>query len=166
MTSTPQYVDYSIPPSPNFPPVPCVSRASSASSLNSLYNSDGERLPPSSYDYENNNDEVAEQTYYSMSKSASQVFTEDDLVKAFNERNESSSTRSTNGTRLVHDVSDPQSPWKRSIRLRYSDVNMRDSNAMALQEASNMLSQDMSNYVCIPSPSLFGFAKLIVVGKL
>ena len=145
MTSTPQYGDYSIPSSPIFPPVPCVSRASSISSLNSLYDSDGERPQ---YSQDENNDDIPrtpEQTYYSMSKPSNQHFTEDDLIKAFQDRNDLS--RSCQGTRLVHDSSDPQSPWKRSIRLRYSDVNMRDSNTMALQEASDLLSQDMSSYV-------------------
>ena len=146
MTSTPQYVDYSIPSSPIFPPVPCVSRASSSSSLNSLYLSDR-----NSYSQEQNNDDVPrtpEQTYYTMSKpSGQQHFTEDDLAKAFQDRTDVS-PRSSQNPRLVHDSSDPQSPWKRSIRLRYSDVNMRDSNAMALQEASDLLSKDMSSYVC------------------
>jgi hypothetical protein len=146
MTSTPQCLDYSIPPSPLFPPVPCVSRAS-VSSLNSLYESDGERSSPYTK-YEINDDvpRTPEQTYYSMSKYSGQYFTEDDLAKAFQDRTDLSPP-SSNANRLVHDASDPQSPWKRSIRLRYSDVNMRDSNARALQEASDLVSQDMSNYV-------------------
>jgi hypothetical protein len=146
MTSTPQYGDYSIPSSPIFPPVPCVSRASSISTLNSLYDSDGERLQ---YRQDANNDDIPrtpEQTYSSMSKPSNTHFTEDDLIKAFQDRNDLS--RSCQGSRLVHDSSDPQSPWRRSIRLRYSDVNMRDSNSMALQEASDLLSQDISSYVC------------------
>lgn len=48
---------------------------------------------------------------------------------------------------MVHDSTDSQSPWRRSIRLRYSDMNMRDSSSVALQEASELLSQDMSSYV-------------------
>lgn len=142
MTSTPQYLDYSIPSSPIFPPVPCVSRASSSSSLNSLYLSDGQ-----SYTQESNNDYIPRTPEQTMTKPSSQTFTEDDLVKAFQDRSEVS-PRSCGGNRLVHDSSDSQSPWKRSIRLRYSDMNMRDSNTMALQEASELLSQDMSSYVC------------------
>lgn len=146
MTSTPQYLDYSIPSSPIFPPVPCVSRASSSSSLNSLYLSNGD-----TYAQEANNDDVPrtpEQKHDSMSKSSGHHFTEDDLAKAFQDRTDISPRGSSHGTRLVHDSSDPQSPWKRSIKLRYSDVNMRDSNAISLQEASDLLSKDMSSYVC------------------
>lgn len=145
MTSTPQYADYSIPSSPIFPPVPCVSRASSISTLNSLYDSDGERLQ---YCQDANNDDIPrtpEQTYCSMPKPSNQHFTEDDLIKAFQDRIEFS--RSCQGTRMVHDSTDSQSPWRRSIRLRYSDMNMRDSSSVALQEASELLSQDMSSYV-------------------
>ena len=82
-----------------------------------------------------------------MSRANNQHFTDDDLAKAFQDR-ATISPRSSPGTRLVHDVNDPQSPWKRSIRLRYSDVNMRDSNALALQAASDLLSRDMASYVC------------------
>jgi len=150
MTSTPQYFDYSIPPSPIFPPVPRVSPASSISSLNSLYESDGERLPPSfQYTQYEESLQNSEQAFYSMSKPNNPHFTDDDLAKAFRDRAEMSS-RSVGTGRLAHDVSDPQSPWKRSIRLRYSDVNMRDSNAVALQEASDLVSQDMSSYVRFP----------------
>lgn len=144
MTSTPQYSDYSIPSSPIFPPVPCVSRASSLSSLNSLYDSDGDRLQ---YSQNDNTDEIPrtpEQTYYSMSKSSGQYFTEDELAKAFQDRNDMCRP---SGSRLVHDASAPQSPWKRSIKLRYSDLNMRDSGTVALKEASDLLSQDISSYV-------------------
>jgi hypothetical protein len=153
MTCTPQYSDYSIPPSPIIPPVPCVSRASSSSSLNSLYELDGEKATQGSfrythYDYPNENPRTPPQTYLPMSKTHSQLlFTDDDLEKAFQDRHVMSPP-SQSGNRLAHDVSDPHSPWKRSIRLRYSDVNMRDSNSIALQEASNLLSQDMSSYVC------------------
>jgi len=150
MTSTPQYFDYSIPPSPILPPVPCVSRASSTSSLNSLYQLDGAKLIAlpeyATFDYEEGSPRTPEQTYYSMSSSAYHAFTEDDLAKAFQERTDVSLSSSP-GNRLAHDMSDPQSPWKRSIRLRYSDLNMRDSNALALQEASDLLSKDMSTYV-------------------
>jgi hypothetical protein len=79
-------------------------------------------------------------------------FTDDELARAFQDRVQEksyvSAGSSPNG-RLAHDVSDPQSPWKRSIRLRYSDVNMRDTNTntLALQEASELLSRDMSSYV-------------------
>jgi len=81
-----------------------------------------------------------------MAKANGQHFSEDDLAKAFGDR-ATISPRGSPGSRLVHDVNDPQSPWKRSIRLRYSDVNMRDSNAIALQEASDLLSRDMASYV-------------------
>lgn len=87
-----------------------------------------------------------DEEYLDMSKAHGQQFTDDDLAKAFRDR-ATISPRSSPGTRLVHDVNDPQSPWKRSIRLRYSDVNMRDSNALALQEASDLLSRDMASYV-------------------
>jgi hypothetical protein len=136
MTSTPQYLDYSIPPSPIIPPVPVVSPASSISSLNSLYQLDEQRLQPT-YQYTDS------KSYFNMSNKG---FTQDDLSKAFEDRLDIS-PRSSPGTRLLHDISDPQSPWKQSIRLRYSDVNMRDSNKLALQEASDLLSQDMSSYV-------------------
>jgi hypothetical protein len=81
-----------------------------------------------------------------MTKRSSIGFTEDELAKAFQDRADITAGSSP-GTRLAHDVSDPSSPWKRSIRLRYSDVNMRDSNSLALQEASQLLSTDMSSYV-------------------
>jgi hypothetical protein len=152
MSSTPQYFDYSIPPSPIFPPVPCVSRASSQSSLNSLYELDGGRLePPFQYaQYKYTTSENPQTPDEAMGNGVKYHFTEDDLAKAFQELNEPSapSSRSSPGQRLLHDVNDPQSPWKRSIRVRYSEVNMRESNNMALQEASELLSQDMSCYVC------------------
>ena len=153
MTCTPQHFDYSIPPSPIIPPVPCVSRASSSSSLNSLYELDGEKVMQGSfryshYEYPNENPRTPPQTYLSMAKTSGQpLFTVDDIEKAFQDRHDMLPP-SHSGNRLAHDVSDPQSPWKRSIRLRYSDVNMRDSSTVALQEASNLLSQDMSSYVC------------------
>ena len=153
MSSTPQYLDYSIPPSPLFPPVPCVSRASSASSLNSLYELDGGRLEPSfqhaEYRFTADSPRTPDEE---MSNQTGQHFTEEDFAKAFQELKESStpSSRSSPGQRLIHDVNDPQSPWKRSIRLRYSDVNMRESNnSLALQEASDLLSRDMSSYVSL-----------------
>lgn len=149
MCSTPQYLDYSIPPSPLFPPVPCVSRASSESSLNSLYDLDGRRLEHSVQyaQYKYTTDSPDEE----MSNPPKQQFTEEELEKAFQDLKEPStpSSRSSPGQRLIHDVNDPQSPWKRSIRLRYSEVNMRESNSLALQEASDLLSRDMSSYVCL-----------------
>jgi len=151
MCSTPQYLDYSIPPSPLFPPVPCVSRASSESSLNSLYDLDGRRLEHSlqyaQYNYTTDSPRSPDEE---MSNPPRQQFTEEELEKAFQDLKEPStpSSRSSPGQRLIHDVNDPQSPWKRSIRLRYSEVNMRESNTLALQEASDLLSRDMSSYVC------------------
>jgi hypothetical protein len=147
MTATPTHYDYSIPPSPILPPVPCVSRASSSSSLSSLYDLHSSRLPSFQYGYSDDegSPRTPEETFFSMSKS-SLGFTEDELVKAFQDRADVL-TASSPGGRLAHDVSDPQSPWKRSIRLRYSDVNMRDSNTLALHEASQLLSKDMSSYV-------------------
>jgi hypothetical protein len=149
MTSTPQRFDYSIPPSPLFPPVPRVSPASSTSSLNSLYELDGQRLQTSLYDsYDDSSRE--RQLYYTMSKEIR--FTDEELARAFQDRIHDQSYVSAGSSpsgRLAHDVSDPQSPWKRSIRLKYSDVNMRDtnSNTLALQEASELLSRDMASYV-------------------
>src|ERR1700721_2291829 len=113
MSSTPQYFDYSIPPSPAFPPVPRVSPASSISSLNSLYEQDGERLQASSYQYSKSSiyeyadsARSAEQAYFSMSKANNgPLFTEDDLAKAFQDRTNVSSRSSPN--RLAHDISDP-----------------------------------------------------------
>jgi len=149
MSYTPQYAsDYSIPPSPLFPPVPCVSRAS-IESLNSLYESDAAR---SSDNESPPRTPTSSQNYYAVSKSR-QLFSEEDLFKAFEDRNDPSATlsnmspRSNGGTKLAHDASDPQSPWKRSIRLRYSDVNMREANSAELHDASVLLSKDMSSYV-------------------
>lgn len=86
-------------------------------------------------------------------KSSGTLFTDDDLAKAFQDRINVSPRSSPNrGTMAVHDVSDPSSPWKRSIRVKYSDVNMRDSNSMALQEASDLLARDMASYVLPPNP--------------
>jgi len=152
MTSAPQYFEYSVPPSPAFPPVPRVSPASSVSSLHSLYESDGRYLHPHFkytetpfYEYIVSS-RSRDEEYLDMSKANGQQFTDDDLAKAFRDR-ATISPRGSPGSRLVHDIHDPQSPWKRSIRLRYSDVNMRDSNALALQEASDLLSRDMASYV-------------------
>src|ERR1700724_2587943 len=151
MTSTPLYFEYSVPPSPLFPPVPRVSPVSSISSLHSLYETDGQYLHPHPsfkfndapfYEYIVSS-RSRDEEYLDMSRSNNQHFTDDDLAKAFQDR-ATISPRSSPGTRLVHDVNDPQSPWKRSIRLRYSDVNMRDSNALALQAASDLLSRDMA----------------------
>jgi len=149
MAYTPQYAsDYSIPPSPLFPPVPCVSRAS-VESLNSLYESDAAR---SSDNESGPRTPTSAQGYYAMSKSH-ELFSEEDLFKAFEDRSYLSSTssnmspRSPGGTKLAHDASDPQSPWKRSIRLKYSEVNMREANSAELREASVLLSKDMSSYV-------------------
>jgi len=155
MTSTPQYFDYSIPPSPVFPPVPRVSPVSSTSSLRSLYELDGQRLwasfqyPETSFHEYDGRTESPHETSLNMSKNSGGHFTADDLAKAFKGRSPSESPRSPSPTRpgLAHDVSDTSSPWKRSIRLRYSDINMRDSNASALQEASNLLARDMASYV-------------------
>ena len=79
------------------------------------------------------------------------LFTDDDLAKAFQDRIHVSPARSSpnRSPMAVHDVSDPNSPWKRSIRVKYSDVNMRDSNSMALQEASDLLARDMASYVSL-----------------
>ena len=140
MSSTPQYFDYSIPPSPIIPPVPRVSPASSVSSLSSLYELDGQRLQSSTYQYTDSHKQ-----FFSMS-SQTPHFTDDDLEKAFEDRIDIS-PHSSPTTRLLHDVDDPTSPWKRSIRFKYSDVNMRDNNKLALKEASDLLSQDMSSYV-------------------
>jgi hypothetical protein len=140
MAYTPQYAsDFSTPPSPLFPPVPNVSRAS-IESLNSLYESDAARssdndTPP----------RTPQKTYYGMS-TRQQVFSEEELFKAFADRTLSSSPRSK-GERLAHDSSDPTSPWKRSIRLKYSEVNMREANSDKLREASDLLAKDMSSYV-------------------
>jgi hypothetical protein len=156
MTNTPQYFDYSVPPSPAFPPVPRVSPASSISSLHSLYQSDGQYLHPNPkfkltetpfYEFIVSS-RSRDEEYLDMAKANGQHFSEDDLAKAFGDR-ATISPRGSPGSRLVHDVNDPQSPWKRSIRLRYSDVNMRDSNTIALQEASDLLSRDMASYVCV-----------------
>jgi len=153
MSITPQYYEYSIPPSPAFPPVPRVSPASSISSLHSLYEQDGERLTStfrytksSYYEYDRATHSPIEG--YEMSTGTSLLFTDDDLAKAFSDRaNITTSPRSSPSGRLVHDCNDPSSPWKRSLRIRYSDMNMRDSNTLALQEASDLLSKDMASYV-------------------
>jgi hypothetical protein len=153
MTSTPQHLDYSIPPSPVFPPVPRVSPASSASSLHSLYDLDGQRLQASFqysdtsfHEYDGRTLSPHERVL-TMSKSTGFMFTDDDLAKAFNDRSTGDSNLSPNRGSLAHDASNHSSPWKRSIRVRYSDLNMRDSNTLALQEASDLLSRDMASYV-------------------
>lgn len=153
MSSTPTFdldhiIDYSIPPSPTFPPVPRVSLASSISSLHSLYEQDGQRTPPATtYQYTTSHYQYSHQQLYMTGNTTSTLFTDDDLAKAFQDRIHVSPRSSPNRGTLAHDVSDPSSPWKRSIRVRYSDVNMRDSNSMALQEASDLLARDMASYV-------------------
>jgi len=79
--------------------------------------------------------------------SGSALFTDDDLAKAFQDLIHVSPRDSPQRSSLAHEVDDPASPWKRSIRVKYSDVNMRDSNSMALQEASDLLARDMASYV-------------------
>lgn len=141
MAYTPQYAsDFSTPPSPLFPPVPNVSRAS-IESLNLLYESDAAR----SSDNDTTPPRTPQKTYYGMS-TRPLLFSEEDLFKAFADRTLSSSPRSK-GERLAHDSSDPTSPWKRSIRLKYSEVNMREANSDKLREASDLLAKDMSSYV-------------------
>jgi hypothetical protein len=154
MSYTPQHLEYSIPPSPIIPPVPRVSPASSVSSLSSLYELDGKRLQ-SPFEYpeitlyqRGSAGPSPHQRYAGMSNTGRLLFTDEDLAKAFSDRNMVESPRSLPNGRLAHDISDPSSPWKRSIRLRYSDVNMRDSNGMSLQEASDLLNRDMASYVC------------------
>jgi len=155
MTSTPQHFDYSIPPSPVFPPVPRVSPASSVSSLHSLYELDGQRLQASFQYLETTFHEYDSRTesphdrVINMSNESGAMFSEDDLAKAFKNSSPTTGSLHSSPTRggLAHDASDPSSPWKRSIRVRYSDVNMRDTNATALREASDLLSRDMSSYV-------------------
>jgi hypothetical protein len=164
MSSTPTFefdhlIDYSIPPSPTFPPVPRVSLASSISSLHSLYEQDGQRTPSSEYHQYTTTTTTTTAGYYSEqfymshnNKSTGTLFTDDDLAKAFQDRVTVSPRSSPNRSVMAHDVSDPSSPWKRSIRVRYSDVNMRDRNSMALQEASDLLARDMASYVPSPQP--------------
>ena len=169
MSSTPTFefdtiIDYSIPPSPTFPPVPRVSLASSISSLHSLYEQDGQRTPPSTYQYTGALRYYSDQFYMSHNKSTGTLFTDDDLAKAFQDRMNVSTRSSPARSVMAHDVSDPSSPWKRSIRVKYSDVNMRDSNSMALQEASDLLARDMASYVCLQKPLCFDFPLPCVFG--
>lgn len=86
--------------------------------------------------------------------SGSALFTDDDLAKAFQDRIHVSPRESPGRSGLAHEIDDPASPWKRSIRVKYSDVNMRDSNSMALQEASELLARDMASYVPLLNPLL------------
>lgn len=95
-----------------------------------------------------------EETFYARSRGKEPLFTDDDLAKAFKDRPDVSPQSASANGRLLHDIADPSSPWKRSIRLRYSDVNMRDSNAISLQQASDLLSQDMSSFVCLAQSAL------------
>ena len=95
-----------------------------------------------------------EETFYARSKDKEPLFTDDDLAKAFEDRSDGSPQSVSANGRLLHDINDPSSPWKRSIRLRYSDVNMRDSNAIALQQASDLLSKDMSSFVYLTRNAL------------
>jgi hypothetical protein len=154
MASAPQYFDYSIPPSPTFPPVPGVTPASSSSSLHSLYELDGQRLQASfqyleaSFGRYESHAESPRERVLSISSETGAMFTDDELSKAFKTSSHSESLHgSPNRTVLTHEASEPSSPWKRSIRVRYSELNMRDSNTSALREAADLLSRDMASYV-------------------
>jgi len=155
MSSTPRGFEYSVPPSPIIPPVPRVSPASSISSLNSLYELYEPSLNSSLSSPFDDLDDIkpfAElKPYGDMTNADGFLFTDEDLEKAFQSRESPSplpvSPNAGRGARLAHDVSDPSSPWKRSIRVRYSDMNMRGSNYLSLREASDLLSRDMSSYV-------------------
>jgi hypothetical protein len=155
MCSTPRAgFECSVPPSPIIPPVPRVSPASSISSLNSLYDLDERRQHSSlQYPFDGFDLKPLHKPYGDMSDANDLLFTDEDLAEAFQDHIEgmdSSSPRASpnsRGQRLAHDISDPSSPWKRSIRVRYSDMNMRQSNVLSLREASDLLSRDMSSYV-------------------